>query len=245
MSRILCSAAVVSGQACVVRALRSALALLAAALLSPAWALAAVVPLMPEQIVIEDMDNHGDPVFILYLEGQFDRGVLLDPKAAERLSGAVRLPPGPPEGALDNEGMERARAAQAKGFPGLPVGRLSLLGVPRGLVGEGRVSPDPAWREGRAPLVVRVTGVIHHYPVEKSRALHQYKLEKADDGLKMTLLNPDVLTPYPPENLGSTKESQPAYLWLGLAGAVLIGAVLVVWILMRRGSQSSSGIVTR
>lgn len=236
------SPAVVSGQSRVVPALRSALALLAAALLIPGWALAAVVALMPERIVVEDMDNHGDLVFVLYLEGQFDRGVLLDPKAAERLSGAVRLPPGPPEGRLDNEGMERARAAQAKGFPGLPVGRLSLLGVPRGLVGEGRASPDPAWLEGGTPGVVRVAGVIHHYPVEKSRALHQYKLEKVDDGLKVTLLNPDVLTPYPPEDWMLEKKSSTPYLWIGLAAgvAVLIAGVVAFWSLKRRSSRDGT-----
>lgn len=218
MSRIPCSPAVVSGQARLVQALRPALALLAAGLLCPGWALAAVVPRMPEKIVVEDMDNDGDLVFVLYLEGQFDRGVLLDPKTAERLFGAVRLP------------------------PGLPEGQLSLLAVPRGLVGEGRAAPDPAWLESHPPGVVRVTGLIHHYPVEKSRVLHRYKLEEGDDGLKVTLLNPDVLKPYPPEDLSPAKASQPAYLWLALAGAVavLIAGVAVVWVLTRRSSEGGS-----
>jgi hypothetical protein len=143
--------------------------------------------------------------------------------------------------------MERALAAQAKGFPGLPVGRLSLLGVPRGLVGESRASPDPSWLDGRAPGVVRVTGVIHHYPVQKSQALHQYKLEKVEDGLQVTLLNPDVLTPYPPEVIRPAKESQAAYLWLGLVGAVaVLTAVLVgLWVFVRRRSESGSGNMTR
>jgi hypothetical protein len=236
MSRIPCSPVVVSSQARVVPALRSALALLAAGLLSPGWALAAVVALMPERIVVEDMDNHGDLVFVLYLQGQFDRGVLLDPQASEHLSGAVRLPPGKPEGRLDNLGIERARAAQAKGFPGLPEGRLSLLGVPRGLVGEGRASPDPAWLEGGAPGVVRITGVIHHYPVEKSHAVHHYQLSKTDAGLELRLLNPEVLEPYSAERLAPEEGPAQKYLWVALAGgaAVLITGALAVWALKRR-----------
>lgn len=221
MNRIPGSPAVVSGEARLVPALRVALALLATGLLCPGWARGAVVPRMPEKIVVEDMDYDGNLVFVFYLEGQFERGVLLDPKTAERLFGAVRLP------------------------PGLPEDQLSLLAVPRGLVGEGRAAPDPAWLEGHPPGVIRVTGLIHHYPVEKSRVLHRYKLEMEDDGLKVTLLNPDVLNPYPPQDLSTAEPSQPPYLWLGLAGAVLIGGVTVVWILMRRGSKGRSGIVTR
>lgn len=236
------SPAVVSGRSRVVPALGCALPLLAAALLIPGWASAAVMPLIPERIVVEDMDKHGDLVFVLYLDGQFDRGFLLDPKVAERLSGAVRLPPARPVGPLDNEALERARAAQAKGFPGLPVGRLALLGVPRELVVEDRASPDPAWLDGRAPGIVRVTGVIHHYAVEKSRAIHQYKLEKADDGLTMTLLNLDLLTPYPPEDWMREKTASTPYLWIGLAGGVVVlsAGVVVFWILKRRRSRGGT-----
>src|SRR5262249_41091384 len=151
-------------------------------------------------------------------DGQFEKGFLLDPTTAGQ-SGHVRLP-----------------------GKGLPTGKLSLLGVPRALAEKSKNAPDPAWLTDPAPGVVRVSGIIHHYPVEKSSALHQYEPEKPDDGLKITLLNPDVLTPYPPEDWMLAKKPPTPYLWLSLAGVVtvLIAGVVVLWILKGRGSQRGS-----
>jgi hypothetical protein len=172
--------------------------------------------MMPDNIVIDKMDQHQDLVFVLYANGDIEKGVFLDPKTAGE-SGQVRLP------------------------KGLPEGKLSLLGVPRTLADKSKNSPDPAWLRAPPPGVVRVTGVIHHYPVEKHYALHQYELVRADDSLKLTLLNPDVLTPYPPEDwmLAKKAPKSPGYLWLGLGAlvAVLIASVVVVWI-MRPKSKS-------
>jgi hypothetical protein len=187
---------------------------LAIGLLSPRGSPAAVVPALPENIVISKMNQHGDLIFILYANEDIEKGFFLDPKTAGQ-SGNVRLP------------------------TGLPEGKLSLLGVPRTLAEKSKKSPDPAWLRAPPPGIVRVTGVIHHYPVERSSAVHQYELEKADDGLKLTLLNPEVLTPYPPEEVRPAKKSETAYLWLGFAGVVtvLIAGVVIVWILRRRGSE--------
>ena len=125
---------------------------------------------------------------------------------------------------------------------GLPTGKLSLLGVPRALAEKSKNAPDPVWLADATPGVVRFTGVIHNYPVEKHSALHQYELEKTDGGLRITLLNPDVLTPYSSGNGLSPKKPLMPYLWLGVAGAVtvLIAGVVVFWIVKRRGSQGSS-----
>ena len=191
---------------------------LATGFLNPQNSPAAVVPSMPEKIVVSKMGDYGDLLFVLFVDGEFEKGFLLDPKTADP-SGLVRLP-----------------------RQGLPVGKLSLLGVPRALAEKSKNGADPAWLKDAVPGVVCVSGVIHHYPVEKHSTLHPYELEKTDDGLKITLLNPDVLMPYPPEDWMLDRGSPISYLWLGLAGAVavLIAGVVVVWILSRQSSQSGS-----
>lgn len=191
---------------------------LATGLLSPERCPAAVAPSMPESIVVARMDEHDDLIFVVYADGQFDKGVLLDPRTAERHSSQVRLP------------------------RGLPMGRLTLLGVPRALAEQSKNAPDPAWLKDAVPGVVRVTGVIHHYPVERSSALHRYHLEKTDAGLELTLLNPDVLTPYPAENLRPEKPAATDYLWIVFAGVVVVlsAGVLAVWGFNPRKSAGGS-----
>src|SRR5260370_29300440 len=113
----------------------------ATGLLIPESCPAVVAPSMPESIVVVNMDDHEDLIFVVYADGQFEKGILLDPRTAERHSGQVRLP------------------------RGLPMGQLSLLGVPRTLAEKSKNAPDLAWLKDVVPGVVRVTGVIHHYPV--------------------------------------------------------------------------------
>ena len=198
---------------------------IATAFLSPRSCPAAVVPTMPQKIVISRMRDHGNLVYVLFVDGQFEKGFLLDPKTADP-SGDVRLPY---KGTNPSDSL-------------LPVGKLSLLGVPRALANKSKNGPDLAWLTEAPPGVVRVTGVIHHYPVEKSATLHLYELEKTNEGLKIALLTPDVLTPYPPEEWMLAKDSSKPYLWIALAGAVtvLLTGVVVLWILKRRGSQGGS-----
>lgn len=181
-----------------------------AAGLSPSPCPADVAPMLPHDVVISKMDAHGDFVFVIYRNGDIAKGVLLDPK--EGRSGDVQLP------------------------SGLPVGALSLLAVPRALAEERDNAPDPDWLHKSPPGVIRVSGVIHHRHVEKHSMRHQYELDKTDDGLKVTLLNPDVLTGYGPEPWMLEKRSSKTYLWIALAGAaVLIAGVVAVWSLKRRG----------
>jgi hypothetical protein len=191
--------------------------LVTAAVVGPGRCPAAVAPSMPQNIVVSNMNEHGDLVFILYVEGQFEKGYLLDPQTAEE-SGLVRLP-----------------------VHDLPQGKLALLAVPRALVEQGH-APDPAWLAEGAAGILGVSGVIHHLPVEKSSMLHQYELGKTEDGLKITLLNPDVLTPYPPEPWMLEDQSPASFKWGGVAGAaavVLIGICLFLT-LKRRGAAGDS-----
>jgi len=191
---------------------------LAAGFISPGPCPADVMMSWPEHISISGMADHGDLIFVVFADGQIEKGLFLDPKTAEQ-AGQVRLP-----------------------YAGLPKGDLSLLGVPRALAEKSKNSPDPAWLKEAVPGVVRVSGVIHNNPVQKHSAAHRYQLDKTADGLKVTLLNPDVLTPYPPEDLRPARDSKTAYLWLGLGGAVavLIAGGLVVLMLRRRRSEDGS-----
>src|SRR5690348_673719 len=75
-----------------------------------------VAPTMPQNIVISGMGDHGDLIFVLFVDGQFEKGFLLDPKTAGQ-SGQVQLPSWGPD--------PKANL--------LPMGKLSILGVPRAL----------------------------------------------------------------------------------------------------------------
>jgi hypothetical protein len=190
----------------------------ATGLLNPARCSADVAPTMPENIVVSGMGDHADLVFVFFADGNIEKGFLLDPKAAGD-SGGVRLP-----------------------REGLPEGKLSLLGVPRTLAEKSKNAPDPAWLTAGSPGVVRVKGVIHHYRIEKALATQWYQLDKTDDGLTVTLMNPDVLTSYGAENLHPESELGTRFLWFGIAGGavVLLLAGVLVWGIKRRDLSDGS-----
>jgi len=183
--------------------------LLAASLLRPGNAPADVAASHPEVIVIANLAEFRDMIFVVYKDGEFAKGVRVDPTTAEYHDGGYLLP------------------------PELPRGKLAMLGVARALAEKAKDAPDPAWLKPSTPGVVRVTGTIHTLPVQRHSAVHRYRLDKTDSGLQVSLLNPDVLTPYPAENLsGPEPKWSTSYLWVIVAGGALV-LMVVFWSLWR------------
>jgi hypothetical protein len=176
-----------------------------ASLLIPTAGVAEVAIMVPENIVLVNWPGDRDLIFVLFLEGEFEKGVILDPKKPDPW-GQLRLPP-----------------------KGVPVGELAVLGVPRELAEKSEQLPDPAWLHDPAAGIVRVAGAIHTNPVEKHSALHQYELRVGAAGLEVILLNPDVLQPFAPEIAEAAAPPIPWQLWGIAAGSMLFLAGALAW----------------
>jgi hypothetical protein len=177
--------------------------------------IADVAMMPPQNIVITKWPDDRDLIFVLFLEGEFEKGIVLDPKNLDEAN-VIRVPQ-----------------------KGLPVGDLSILGVPRVLVDKAEKLPDPAWVREGVPGIIRVAGVIHTNPIEKHSAVHQYELRATAAGLEAILLNPDVLLPYRRENPEPDRPPTSAYLWGALAGGLILLAAALVWSCMRSSSSHS------
>jgi hypothetical protein len=202
---------------------------LAAGIFSSGNAPADVDPSPPRNIAIYNLAAFPDMVFVLTwnkadgpagLDAGRAPGIRLDPSDAERRAG-VQLP------------------------RDLPEGEISLLAVPRELAKRSKEPVDPAWL-GPTPAkgVILVKGSIHTYPVEKHSALHRYQVDQTDKGLTLTLLNPDVLQPYPPERFGEPdQKTRKDYLSLiaAVGALVLAAAGWLVWRPKRQHSSAGTG----
>src|SRR5207302_8838317 len=121
---------------------------------------------------------------------------------------------------------------------------LALLAVPRQLSEKSNEALDPSWLKPAPPPIVPLFPYTTLFRSERSSALHRYRVDKTEDGLKLTLLNPDVLKPYPPERIGGAAENpRKDCLWAVLAGGALVltlGAWLV-WRSQRVNPQTETG----
>lgn len=180
---------------------------------------AAVMPRRPESIVISKLTDLPEMVFVIYpiravkqKEGKPDQGMwLIDPATAERENEAVVLP------------------------HDLPEGELGLVAVPRALAEKRKGRPDPTWLDSTEPGIVRIAGSIKTWRVEKYSAVHRYRLDKTEEGLKLTLTNPDVLLPYPPERIGEDTP-RTSFQWAEWAGFIAGGALVLAlgaWLFWR------------
>lgn len=116
------------------------------------------------------------------------------------------------------------------------IGKAGLLAVPREIA-EGSPKGEAAWFQGERPGVVRVRGSlsVFLFPPPGPRVL-RYRLEKAEEGFVLNLLNPEELArgqegaSKPVQSVGPS--AGETGLWLSLLGAALllvaVGA-LVAW----------------